>query len=652
MPVRATRSTQEAPPPSPLAAAAEAPMNKRKRPSHDPPRRPSPDQKRPRVVSEAAGADEERDEAGPSSPLGPSSPPTSSEPNVLSLEVREALMDIISQMALDLPEPLEKALTLWLPPDFVEEEENTLQYILRQPSLTWEELVDVIHVFSENLLFPVRYPNPIPPRASFNIAPPPLPSHYPPHKIYNFCAALYGLLLDIQPAKDQSSHFRAERWALVQKTSQGGGEWFTGSVDHNETAKPGVSGEQNVSTLEKMTMQSRLGNATPITLNSILSEKNRDVPLLGESVIRRASLKMNRWKELRRRKTGGGFGSIARGVGIPSVGFSTFTPTFGPAYDSSGTTAGQGYYFTVEAMHERARHREWTQRALAMDQTLEEEGSEECLKESIQQRAPYSTVDEALVENGRLIEELQVWQEIRLRKGIKSATQREQVLARELLSSLSQLTQVLSPAQLLPALLTRPGWSHILGRRILSTPSPSIRGILDPRRPHALHDNTTIQLRSTLARNGVNNISNGSLPHNTPSLVKTNTMPPPPSPQFNAPPPHILPISSPHSLSPVVTYNVPGRTHSPYLNPATPQPQQHHSYSSFSPMPQAMPAAPLVHNRAVQAMPPTGTYLRSGPGPGPSSLRQSLHQMPMGAQGSGVYGSPAGPGNNEYMWRL
>lgn len=48
-------------------------------------------------------------------------------------------------MALDLPEPLEKALTLWLPPDFVEEEENTLQYILRQPSLTWEELVVSLH---------------------------------------------------------------------------------------------------------------------------------------------------------------------------------------------------------------------------------------------------------------------------------------------------------------------------------------------------------------------------------------------------------------------------------------------------------------------------------------------------------------------------
>ncbi|KIR39372.1 hypothetical protein I307_06003 [Cryptococcus deuterogattii 99/473] len=649
MPTRATRSTQEAPPTSPLAPAAELPMNKRKRPSHDPPKRPFPDQKRPRVISKPTGTNEEHEEADSSSPLGMSPPPRSSEPNVLSLEVRDALMDIISQMALGLPEPLEKALTLWLPPDFVEEEENTLQYILRQPSLTWEELVDTIHVFSENLLFPVRYPNPIPPRASFNIPPPPLPSHYPPHKIYNFCAALYGLLLDIQPVKDQFSHFRAERWALVQKTSQGGGEWFTGSVDNNEAAKVAVSGEQGDNTLEAMTTQSRLGNATPITLNSILCEKHRDAPLLGESVIRRASLKMNRWKELRRRKAGGGFGSIARGVGIPNVGSSSFTPTFGPAYDSSGTTAGQGYYFTVEAMHERARHREWAQRALAMDQKLEEEDTGECIEENIQDRAPHHTVDGALVENSRLIAELQTWQEIRLRKGIESATQREQILARELLSSLSQLTQVVSPAQLLPALRTRPGWSHTLGRHILSTSSPSIRGTLDPRRPHALHDNTTIQLRSALARNGVSNISNGSLPHNAPALVKTSTMPPPPSPQFSAPPPHILPISSPHNMSPVVTYNVSGRTHSPYLNPATPQPQPH-SYSSFSPAPTAMPASSLVHIRPVQTMPPTGSYLRSGPGP--SSLRQSLHQTPMGAQGPGVYGSPAGPGNNEYIWRL
>lgn len=79
-------------------------------------------------------------------------------------------------------------------------------------------------------------------------------------------------------------------------------------------------------------------------------------------------------------------------------------------------------------MHERARHREWTQRALAMDQKLEEEDTEECMEESIQDRAVHHTVDGALVENGRLIAELQTWQEIRLRKGIESATQREQIL--------------------------------------------------------------------------------------------------------------------------------------------------------------------------------------------------------------------------------
>lgn len=431
------------------------------------------------------------------------------------------------------------------------------------------------------------------------------------------------------------------------------------------------------------------GNATPITLNSILSEKNRDVPLLGESVIRRASLKMNRWKELRRRKTGGGFGSIARGgeslAARLLLTYSRYTERWlfdiysdirsciwfirdnswaglllhcrsdawtrqTSRMDAEGSCNGsdvgrrrlRGVFKGEHSAKSAPFHSGWgPSRERSVDRRVTSMAGDKIKerdKKCDSKRAGFGWVGYRFLSNCVLLWSLYL---------LANANS-----ARELLSSLSQLTQVVSPAQLLPALLTRPGWSHILGRRILATPSPSIRGTLDPRRPHALHDNTTIQLRSTLARNGVNNISNGSLPHNTPSLVKTNTMPPPPSPQFNAPPPHILPISSPHSLSPVVTYNVPGRTHSPYLNPATPQPQQHHSYSSFSPMPQAMPAAPLVHNRAVQAMPPTGTYLRSGPGPGPSSLRQSLHQMPMGTQGSGVYGSPAGPGNNEYMWRL
>lgn len=44
-------------------------------------------------------------------------------------------------MAKDLPAPLNKILGLWLPPDFTQKVENTLGYMLRQDTLTWETLV-------------------------------------------------------------------------------------------------------------------------------------------------------------------------------------------------------------------------------------------------------------------------------------------------------------------------------------------------------------------------------------------------------------------------------------------------------------------------------------------------------------------------------
>lgn len=44
-------------------------------------------------------------------------------------------------MATDLPPPINKILTLWLPPDFVQKPENTLAYVLQQDDLTWEKLV-------------------------------------------------------------------------------------------------------------------------------------------------------------------------------------------------------------------------------------------------------------------------------------------------------------------------------------------------------------------------------------------------------------------------------------------------------------------------------------------------------------------------------
>lgn len=45
------------------------------------------------------------------------------------------------RMAVDLPPPIDKVLTLWLPPDFEQKAENTLGYVLKQDGLTWEDLV-------------------------------------------------------------------------------------------------------------------------------------------------------------------------------------------------------------------------------------------------------------------------------------------------------------------------------------------------------------------------------------------------------------------------------------------------------------------------------------------------------------------------------
>lgn len=44
-------------------------------------------------------------------------------------------------MAAGLPKPINMVLTLWLPPKFVQKDENTLGYILKQDDLTWERLV-------------------------------------------------------------------------------------------------------------------------------------------------------------------------------------------------------------------------------------------------------------------------------------------------------------------------------------------------------------------------------------------------------------------------------------------------------------------------------------------------------------------------------
>lgn len=44
-------------------------------------------------------------------------------------------------MAEALPPPLNNILGIWLPPDFVQKEENTLGFVLKQNHLSWERLV-------------------------------------------------------------------------------------------------------------------------------------------------------------------------------------------------------------------------------------------------------------------------------------------------------------------------------------------------------------------------------------------------------------------------------------------------------------------------------------------------------------------------------
>jgi hypothetical protein len=155
-------------------------------------------------------------------------------------------------MAANLPPPLNRILGLWLPPDFTQKQENTLGYVLRQDTLTWETLVvsppyltraktqDILHVFSKNLLVPCNYPNPMPPTTQFHLPVPTLPSHYPPHPIYAFCAGLYSVMAQIAPS-DVVVGTSAERWSLVQKiphapssSSTDQGDWFTAGVDSRE----------------------------------------------------------------------------------------------------------------------------------------------------------------------------------------------------------------------------------------------------------------------------------------------------------------------------------------------------------------------------------------------------------------------------------
>jgi hypothetical protein len=171
-------------------------------------------------------------------------------------------------------------------------------------------------------------------------------------------------------------------------------------------------------------------------------------------MIRRASLKAAKWKETRLARQKAGFGSIVkpgmslgwttstllmRTVTVPTVASTSWTPGFGPTWNSS--TSSSGYYATVAGMHERARYRQWSHSQGAGLNTsvngyygsLETEGKDKEIEDIAEDPASSAhpvktdakgkrkeTVEDVLEENQRKIEELQAWQELRVKKGVES----------------------------------------------------------------------------------------------------------------------------------------------------------------------------------------------------------------------------------------
>ena len=132
-------------------------------------------------------------------------------------------------------------------------------------------------------------------------------------------------------------------------------------------------------------------------------------------------------------------------VVVTSLANTLFTPTFAPTFDSTSSTGGVGYYASLQAMHERARHKEWSRRVVRRSGagnlepekegwwgTMEAANDEEMQHVVTRGKAEGKVVDEVLTENVKMIEELQAWQEVRTRKGDETwIPQREQRVGEE-----------------------------------------------------------------------------------------------------------------------------------------------------------------------------------------------------------------------------
>lgn len=547
-----------------------------------------------------------------------------------------------------------------------------------------------MHLFTEHLLAPSSYPNPVPSLSRIHLPVPPLPAHFPPMTLYSFCTALHQILLQVEPLEDGSSPLdfkqTQERWALMQKTPGNGvgtlsGEWFTASVDLREVeaAKKKVKLEPGRTLLETLAESGqKFGYAKPVAVQTsgVLGEPDeKDVPKLSDVVIRRASLKAQRWKEILKARRTGSFDTTLHPVSVPRVSTGAFTPSFAPTYDS-GSAAGMGYDSTLDAMHESARERKYlkesTQHNIPEDgwkgvlAKKPEKPGDKLQGEDEAEVKVEESVDDVLAANAERIEELQEWQEMRVRKGDASwVSDREQAVADELFASLAKLVETSDtpPSALVDA---KPGMAHTLAKRLLANRAPIIRGTLDPARPRALHDNSTIRLRAQAAAQintqapsalGLNGVAPS--PHAAPPKAQQYGQPQ--MGHSREPPPHTMPNtpryypqqqrpaygSVPAMSPPQGGQQHMGQMRMPYQGaagspsfrpqapnyprtPMTPGAQNANLGPVQSPMPQT-PVGPGSPMQAPMQQQPMQSPMYQRMGPGPSNLRQSY--MP-------GYGSP------------
>lgn len=385
---------------------------------------------------------------------------------------------------------------------------------------------------------------------------------------------------------------------------------------------------------------------------------------------------------------------------------SGFTPTFAPTHDSSKTSSGWGYDSTIQAARQLATDarfkslgrrvgRDWKgglYEGLQLDglddgkagsstpteafvrelASLPDDASidPELLSAAKLVEDDVQSVQRKLDENAKCVQELLIWQDIRLPQGrsIPHAL-REKMLTAVVQENLRELAGSAAPSALVDD-----NFSAIqAAQRFISTPGPNIRGTLEPAKSKPLADNNTLKARDPAtiapASTGVPPVpakispalpASGSATPGQQAPAWHPGRPPPPGGQFT-------PTQRPPSQSPATQSQS-------YPRPALPP--SHSSQGARSPMPSnygsplpqrgynPMPNTPFnplmaAANGALHFPNQGRNISNAGPVGMPAHPRPTVGGMPNGAMprtGSGtpVRGIGAGlglPANHNMMSR-